>query len=456
VSAASKLPSGLGFWAVSLFIFFLFSRVLDFQLSFLHLPLVLSLLALAVTLMVGMRAVVTSPVFRLFLLLSAWFVICVPTSVWPGGSYSVLKEEWFKSLMAGVIVIGLVQTVDAVAKLTQTMAYAFLIAGLLSFPYGELDLGRLQLMQGSYENPNDYATAMLYGCVCWWYLLHVPNQSPFLRTIAILSLPFQIYMLLKTGSRAALLATMITFIPVFWRYKVMVKILLVMALPLVAAAFLAVSTPEQRNRYLTIFASTQGSSEEEQATIGRATGSKEHRLEMAKDALLLTIQNPLFGVGPGMFAVAQHTHSQSQGQRKGSWLGTHNTYLQISSESGLPGFIIFLSILAWCWGRLSRVIRLYGPFTDTHGRKVHMLAYSLRLFILISTVFFFFEHIGYAPFLPVITGLISGFVLSAERDYAAGQKMVAESALLSRQIPLGRKNDAAGVFTPPRPYPAMR
>ncbi|MEP6601120.1 MAG: hypothetical protein ABJB49_04840 [Nitrospirota bacterium] len=50
------------------------------------------------------------------------------------------------------------------------------------------------------------------------------------------------------------------------------------------------------------------------------------------------------GVGPGNFPVAYWTESKSQG-KPAAWNVSHNSYTQVSSEMGIPGFIVFAAML---------------------------------------------------------------------------------------------------------------
>ncbi|MDL5050801.1 O-antigen ligase family protein [Oscillatoria amoena NRMC-F 0135] len=358
-------------------------------------------------------------VFQFFLGLTVWMVICTPFSVWKGGSIEMLKDVWSKSLMAGFIVAALVQTTAQAVRIMKVVAFAFLAAGLLGLVYGESADGRLMLADGSYSNPNDYAIAILYGCVCWYFLLHNPRSSVFTRIFALGVVGFLGLMLLKTGSRGALITAAITFIPVFWRYSVMTKIALVGLMPIVLAGFLLVVPPEIRNRYVTFFSSEtiqKAQSLEEQEMLIKAQGSSEQRLQLLKDAARLTILNPLFGVGPAMFAVAQNDLSVDRGAKKGAWLGTHNTYLQVSSETGLPGIFIFLAALFTCWRDLRRLDQDIARRRDDRSQEIATLAFTLRLLMIASMVFFFFEHIPFSPFVPVIACWIAAFATAAREE----------------------------------------
>lgn len=423
ILAAPASPfSSIGFLFLSAFLFFLFSRVLDFKLSGLHIPLLLSSICLMLAFVSGLQRALRTTPMRLLLGFTFWMMLSIPFSVWRGGSVELFKDIWIKSLMAGFIVAALINSTSQAVRIAKTLAFAFLAAGLLGLVYGESQEGRLMLSQGSYENPNDYAIAILYGCICWYFMLHNPRSSFFVRGLSLLVLPFLLLMLLKTGSRGALLTALLTFIPIFWRYSMMVKAALVLLLPIIAAGALLLLPPEIRSRYLTVFSQERiekAQSMEEQELLASAVGSSEQRLQLLKDAARLTLQNPLFGVGPGMFSVAQNDISVERGQRRGAWLGTHNTYLQVSSEIGIPGLLLFLAILFHAWKNLRALEQATASRRDDRAQEIQTLAFTLRLLLLSSFTFFFFEHIPFSPFVPVLTCWITSFGLSARQELAA-------------------------------------
>lgn len=424
-SAATSLPqpvspfSSLGIFFLCAFLFFLFSRVLDFKLSGLHIPLLLSSLCLVLAFVSGLQRALSTTPMRLLLAFTFWMMLSIPFSVWRGGSIELFKDIWIKSLMAGFIVAALIHTSGQAVQIAKTLAFAFLAAGLLGLVFGESQDGRLMLSQGSYENPNDYAIAILYGCICWYFMLHNPRSSFFVRGLSLLVLPFLLLMLLKTGSRGALLTALVTFIPIFWRYSMTAKAALVLFLPLVAAGVLFVLPPEIRSRYITIFSQERvekAQTLEEQELLASAVGSSEQRLQLLKDAVRLTFENPLLGVGPGMFSVAQNDISVERGLRRGAWLGTHNTYLQVSSEIGIPGLLLFLAVLFHAWKNLRALERATAARRDERAMEIQTLAFTLRLLLLSSFVFFFFEHIPFSPFVPVLACWIAAFSLSAQQE----------------------------------------
>lgn len=65
------------------------------------------------------------------------------------------------------------------------------------------------------------------------------------------------------------------------------------------------------------------------------------RLELAREAWALFLQNPLFGVGPGVFA----SNTSFIDYRGLSIASIHNNYLQIAAEIGAVGFLAFACML---------------------------------------------------------------------------------------------------------------
>ena len=78
-------------------------------------------------------------------------------------------------------------------------------------------------------------------------------------------------------------------------------------------------------------------------------GSLDARRELLTESIRVTMHHPLFGVGPGNF----QAYTQS-------WHVTHNTYTELSSETGLPGLGLFLAILLLTFRSLKQVSETQG------------------------------------------------------------------------------------------------
>jgi O-antigen ligase len=162
-----------------------------------------------------------------------------------------------------------------------------------------------------------------------------------------------------------------------------------------------------------------------------AVGSAESRLTLLKDSIELTLFHPIFGVGPGNFAVAQNDLALSRGQVRGNWQVTHNTYTQLSSEMGIIGLLIYLAFLYQSWAILRSITR--KGRTKNYSRDVHLMAETLRAAFLVLLTVAIFDSYGYNINIPVLAGLITALSYIALRDRRAledARKVAEEPAVL--------------------------
>jgi hypothetical protein len=77
-----------------------------------------------------------------------------------------------------------------------------------------------------------------------------------------------------------------------------------------------------------------GQTEAERQSLISAEGSSQARRGLLLSSLKLTMQHPLLGVGPGQFAPYMAAQAGASGVHA-FWVGTHNTYTQLSHASFL-------------------------------------------------------------------------------------------------------------------------
>jgi O-antigen ligase len=78
------------------------------------------------------------------------------------------------------------------------------------------------------------------------------------------------------------------------------------------------------------------------ATIGEMDpeGSARERFAVLRTAVRIVADHPVLGVGLGAYEQANARYSPAVGQRD-----THNTYLNVAAETGLPGLVLFLGLV---------------------------------------------------------------------------------------------------------------
>jgi O-antigen ligase len=405
-----------------MFLFLLHSRVFDLTLSFLHIPII-TLWAAAIAAFVGggLLPAFANRIGLLMALLSAWMVMGIPFSVWPGGAAGMAKE-WMKTLLVFFVIAALIKTFAQFRRAIIVLAFSVLTLALLTIPFGSMAQGRLALPRGRFTNPNDLGQILLMGLPFWWFLATNPKLKRSRRVWAWLAMVPIFATMAKTGSRGALIAFLVVSLVLFWRSSVGYKVLMTsgaLTLVLMAAVFLPKAT---RDRYFTIFGEDDPAEQAEQSVLqsnieASAVSSTWARWQLLRDSISLTFAHPVFGVGAGQFAVAQDLYSQAVRQRKGAWQVTHNTFTEISSENGLPGLLFFVLAIYYTFRRagVPRALRARGrPKYD----EVSSLSFCLRLSLLAFVTSALFGSFAYATQFPVLAALVVAFHRVAPMELA--------------------------------------
>jgi O-antigen ligase len=268
----------------------------------------------------------------------------------------MLKEIWIKNILVFFILVSVLITTAECLRVFYVLAAATVTIVLFSFKYATMSTGRLRFITGTLANSNDLAAYLLVGAP--FCLLALQRSSPLMKAVWLASIALLINLVLKTGSRAGLLTLGFILIYMFIKARAVMKLAMgtVAICAVLAAPFLLPQSV--LDRYSLIF-STSSANELDSKQAEYAAGSTEGRTRMLQLSLQLTASNPLFGVGPGMFAVAAADEAKELGERA-AWLQTHNLYTQVSSETGLPGFFLYIAALAVGLRNLSHVKKWGG------------------------------------------------------------------------------------------------
>jgi O-antigen ligase len=175
-----------------------------------------------------------------------------------------------------------------------------------------------------------------------------------------------------------------------------------------------------KERYQTFFAEDEpevpltglGENPADNAMMDSAVASAAVRRDILRRSIILTFRNPLFGVGPGQFMVAEDSMERAEGRRKGAWIGTHNTFTEVSSECGIPAFLFYVGIVFRSW---MQSLRLYRRTKNNPALKeinCHALALSYSLIAFVVSGLFI--HAAYTALLPLLAGLTISLMRTAQ------------------------------------------
>lgn len=401
-----------------LFLFLVYSRLIEYGPSSLHLMLIIAGTATLFGLMSGrFLETMTSQPAILLLALTLWYTLTVPFSVWKGGSAQVLVD-WGKSVMMFPLLGALTGNSRQLVRTLRFCFYGIFVAAVLAFLYGVTMLDRLQMPIGQYSNPNDLGGAMEAGILYGWFVVHNPRHGKLMHVLGVAGLFCMVAVFSRTGSRGALIGLIAVLPILFLQYSSIGRVRLIIAAVVIAAGALLVTPGAIRGRLASVFISDEEpTTEVEQRVADEAQGSTRARRYLLLQSISLTLRNPVLGVGIGMFPVAEDKFARLQGSR-GSWHVTHNTYTQVSSETGFPGLLIFLAILLTDWRILRRLER--GPELKVHPNRAELrtVATTLRLLLVSFAVGGLFGSAAYTVAVPVITGLIWSFSRSLREETA--------------------------------------
>jgi O-antigen ligase len=432
----------LGFGCNMIFLFLITSRLIELTPPSLHLMVILAGIAGLLAILSGkLWTTMTSNVGVLFLCMTAWFALTVLLSVWRGGSAQVFQEEWVKAACTFYVVASVTVTSRQAIQAIRVTAWALLASGVLALGAGQAFEGRLYLpFGGTFGNPNYLAAAMCMGLLVWWFVVHNPKEGKVSRIIGIAALAVLIVVIVETGSRGAMLALLVTVPFLIMQYSVAnrLRAVAILALMLLLGFMLAPGLVVERFALL-FKPDNEPRSQMELRVDQAAADSTESRLDLLKRSLEITAQHPLMGVGIGMFTVAESNLAASEGAPP-MWHETHNTYTQLSSETGITGLALFVAVLAIDW-RAMRALRKDARLAlHPNAPQIRAAATALWLVLLNTMAYGFFAHFAYSSTIPIISGLIFALGRGASRELA--------QIGVQRQALNGAAGTAAGLRQP--------
>jgi putative inorganic carbon (HCO3(-)) transporter len=261
---------------------------------------------------------------------------------------------------------------------------------------------RLSYQLGTLSNANDLASMLLIGLpFCLLPFLH--RSSLITRLAGLVSVLFIAIAVLWTGSRGGLLDFVAIGLIFLFALEARGKLVLVVSLALLLPVVLVFVPAYQLSRFKTIVESNTAAFDYYDPSGAR--GSTTARTEALRESIRYTFRHPVFGVGPGDFMDASAIEYQKQG-RNPKWMASHNSYTQISSETGLIGFFFYMAALVLSFRHLGAVrkgCRHLPPTEDTR----YLLGSAICMTAGLSgyCVACFFGSNAYLPYIPMLMGL---------------------------------------------------
>ncbi len=293
----------------------------------------------------------------------------------------IKNRSWLKKYILLILLIGVVvATLNSYLYIFKEELFVN-INRTIAPGYPPLNITRLGRMAPLlFMGAEYYAYYMaMIACLLAGFLLFV--KSKLLKIILMIGVGSVILSLLLTHTRAGVLALFVAFIFYGLRYnrKLLVAFIILI---LIGSTFLP---PKMYQRYVS----------------GVLGGSLPLRLYVTRDAFLVAVTSPVWGIGLGNVGAAAVVHNR---------LSTpHNYYATLALQTGFIGLMLYLSIL---WIFLKTSINVFRRIEGGYFKG--LMAGMIMFFIAFSVVALFGGGEGYltAPFF----WLFGGFVIILDRD----------------------------------------
>ncbi len=406
----------LGYVLARAAIILLFSRLIEFVPGFVAVIrpgvlLVLSCLAIAF-LTGGINRVFSSGITISLLAFTFWSAAGLPFSVWRSGALRIWLSYWVMSILIHVALVALLDTVEACRRAMYSIAVSMFMLSALSLFMGQTSRGRYGLSSGALGNANLLAMVLLIGAP--FCLLAATHFRGLRRLGAGATLLMIVITVFRTGSRAGLLTIAVLTCLIFLRISMAGKFKLAVACAVTFAVALGATSQSARGRFRTLLKS--GDDQLQSLDELSAVESTLTRKALLRESFVQTWKHPLFGVGTGMFMVAEANDAEQE-NRMGMWHVSHNAYTQISSETGIPAFLCYAAAMILCFRKIWDIRKI------TRGRPEFAfaddMAFSLRLSLIAYAITSFFASSAYECYFPILAALTAVFEMAAKKEIEA-------------------------------------
>ncbi|MFZ0973551.1 MAG: O-antigen ligase family protein [Solirubrobacteraceae bacterium] len=265
----------------------------------------------------------------------------------------------------------------------QWIVAAFVIGAVMSALIGLLQSGGARLA-GGIGDPDGEAALLAAALMLDVGLIATLPRDSAAKTLAVIGALIMGLGLLDTGSRGgfvALVAVLVAAVLLGGRWRGRAAGLLLMV-AIVTPVYLFVLAPSAAVQHL-------------------SSSSSSGRTDLWKVGLKMFEANPVAGVGSGNFTVASIHYVQQAGDITRADLivdvphAAHNTYLEIIDELGVPGFLMFLTIVIGSISAALRAARIYERRGDT-SFELMSRGVALAVIALLTADFFItneYEHL---------------------------------------------------------------
>ncbi len=272
---------------------------------------------------------------KLYLLFFFIMIFGIPFAYYRRAAFNFVFLKYLANVLFFFLLVANVQSIKKLKKVLFVVCLAVLFLAGMSLTHGGFRDERF--FPGTMYDPNDLA----YFLVSFlpFFFIFIRQAEPIVnKIISTTGILLSLVVILLTGSRGGLLGLLVALFYILFSKIVIERKSIKILLCLVAGFTISIYANKiDISRLQTI---TDLSSD---YNITSPTG----RIEIWKHGLSLSMSNPLTGVGVTCFSQAIG-EQRSADQEVPKWQVSHNSYLQILTETGFIGLWVFFSLIVVC------------------------------------------------------------------------------------------------------------
>ncbi len=297
---------------------------------------------------------------KLFFFLQLLGYISIPFSAWPRNTLINCNSILLINFFSFFLCLNIITTKQSVHNFVKSLIIVclLLLIGLTIRPQYWND----RISTTNSYDPNDLA--LIFSFVTPLAISFFVNTKWLGKIITIFILTSMVTAIISTGSRGGLIAFGIAAFFILLSKNMNMKLWLKAFFLIAVISFLLSPMAENiRTRFVEL-----STGEDYNLQMDVAGG----RLAVWRSSLAILIKNPIIGVGVGNSSVAL-------GNEFRTWKVTHNSYLQMALEFGIPGFCIFLSMLWYTYKNCTYVLQTINNRGDPSNSLLISYSSSLRI-----------------------------------------------------------------------------
>ena len=235
-----------------------------------------------------------------------------------------------------LLFIFLIDSFEKLKSITLVVSVSTFFYSLFSLIKGAFSHGRL-ITQGSMFDPNDIAYVLVSLFPLSFFFLR-EGESFLKKAVAVITVVASIIVIVLTGSRTGVLGLLtVLLLLLFTNLGNLRRYYKVLFFAGLIVFFMVFREKINIERYLTL--AEIGSDYNVTAEFGR--------FDVWGKTIQLILSNPITGVGVGCSPMAIG-YLRDELDLIPRWQAVHNSYLQVAVETGLIGFMFFISAIVCC------------------------------------------------------------------------------------------------------------